>query len=66
MWSSSFMTKQNKDEDLKNSLITFVVVGGGFSGVETVGELNNFVRESIKHYYHNLADKIKQSSVDSH
>ena len=60
------MTKQNKDEDLKNSSITFVVVGGGFSGVKTVGELNNFVRESIKHYYHNLTDKIKQSSVDSH
>ena len=48
---------ENKDEDLKNSLITFVVVGGGFSGVETVGELNDFVRESIKHYYHNLEDK---------
>ena len=48
---------ENKDEDLKNSLITFVVGGGGFSGVETVGELNDFVRESIKHYYHNLEDK---------
>jgi NADH dehydrogenase len=48
---------ENKDEDLKGSLITFVVVGGGFSGVETVGELNDFVRESIKHYYHNLEDK---------
>jgi NADH dehydrogenase FAD-containing subunit len=24
------------------------VVGGGFSGVETVGELNDFVRDSIK------------------
>src|SRR5215831_93659 len=48
---------ENKDEELKRSLITFVVVGGGFSGVETVGELNDLVRESIKHYYHNLEVK---------
>src|SRR5215469_10574598 len=48
---------ENEDEELKRSLITFVVVGGGFSGVETVGELNDFVRESIKHYYHNLEVK---------
>ncbi|PWU81359.1 MAG: hypothetical protein DLM72_07415, partial [Candidatus Nitrosopolaris wilkensis] len=48
---------ESEDEELKRSLITFVVVGGGFSGVETVGELNDFVRESIRHYYHNLEDK---------
>ena len=35
-------------------LSTFVVVGGGFSGVEIVGELNDFVLDSIKHFYHNL------------
>src|SRR5215831_8477159 len=45
---------ENKDEELKRGLITFVVIGGGFSGVETVGELNDLVRESIRHYYHNL------------
>jgi NADH:ubiquinone reductase (H+-translocating) len=48
---------ESENKELKRSLITFVVVGGGFSGVETVGELNDFVRESIKHYYHNLEDK---------
>lgn len=39
---------------LQKSLMTFVVVGGGFSGVETVGELNDFVRDSVKQYYHNI------------
>ncbi|HEX5359257.1 MAG TPA: FAD-dependent oxidoreductase, partial [Candidatus Nitrosotalea sp.] len=29
--------------DLRKSLMTFVVVGGGFAGVETVGELNALV-----------------------
>lgn len=45
---------EHEDIDLKKSLMTFVVIGGGFSGVETVGGLNDFVRESIKYYYHNI------------
>lgn len=45
---------EHEDQQLKKSLMTFVMVGGGFSGVETVGELNDFVRESIKHFYHNI------------
>jgi NADH dehydrogenase len=45
---------EHEDISLRKSLMTFVVVGGGFSGVETVGELNDFVRDSIKHFYHNL------------
>jgi len=45
---------EDEDEDLKTRLLTFVVVGGGFSGIETVGELNDFIQDSIKHYYHNI------------
>ncbi|MGI8831960.1 MAG: FAD-dependent oxidoreductase, partial [Nitrososphaeraceae archaeon] len=41
-------------KELQRGLMTFVVVGGGFSGVETVGELNDFVRESINHFYYNI------------
>jgi NADH:ubiquinone reductase (H+-translocating) len=44
----------NNDNDSRKSLMTFVVVGGGFGGVEAVGELNTFVQESIKAYYHNI------------
>lgn len=36
----------------KNSLLTFVVAGGGFSGVETVGALNDFVRDALPSYSH--------------
>ena len=39
-------------------ILTFVIVGGGFAGVETAGELNDFIRDSIKYYYHNI-DKSK-------
>ena len=45
---------EHEDEELRKSLMTFVVVGGGFSGVETAGELNDFVHDSIKHFYHNI------------
>jgi NADH dehydrogenase FAD-containing subunit len=44
----------SNDNDLRKSLMTFVVVGGGFGGVEAVGELNTFVQESIRAYYHNI------------
>ncbi|MGI9009836.1 MAG: NAD(P)/FAD-dependent oxidoreductase [Nitrososphaeraceae archaeon] len=43
-----------ENTELQKSLMTFVVVGGGFSGVETVGELNDFVRDSVKEFYHNI------------
>lgn len=37
--------------ELTKRLLTFVVVGGGFNGIETVGALNDFVRDTIKKYY---------------
>ena len=42
------------DSSLQQKQMTFVVVGGGFSGVETVGELNDFVRESVRKFYRNI------------
>jgi len=45
---------EHEDLHLRNKLLTFVIVGGGFSGVEIVGELNDFVLDSIKYFYHNL------------
>jgi len=35
-----------------HSLLTFVVAGGGFAGVETIGALNDFVREALRYYPH--------------
>jgi NADH:ubiquinone reductase (H+-translocating) len=45
---------EHEDLNLRKRLLAFVVVGGGFSGVEIVGELNDFVLDSIKCFYHNL------------
>jgi NADH dehydrogenase len=41
-------------KELRKNLLTFVVVGGGFNGVETVGAINDFIREGIKGYYKNI------------
>ena len=38
--------------DRRQSLLTIVVAGAGFAGVETIGGLNDFIRESLKFYPH--------------
>jgi NADH dehydrogenase len=35
-----------RDPEIRRALLTFVVAGGGFSGVEAVAELNDFVRRA--------------------
>lgn len=37
----------------RRELLTFVIAGGGFAGVETLAELNDFVR-GANHYYPNI------------
>jgi NADH dehydrogenase len=46
---------EQTNRDLRRSLMTFVIVGGGFSGVETAGSINDFVKESIKKFYKGLS-----------
>jgi NADH dehydrogenase len=38
------------DPDRRKRMLTFVVAGGGFAGVETVGAINDLARESLPHY----------------
>ena len=39
-----------KDPDLRKELLTFVVAGGGFSGVEVAAEMNDFLRRVAKQF----------------
>jgi len=39
-----------QDADARKAMLTFVVSGGGFAGVETVGAINDLVRESVVQY----------------
>ena len=54
IFHSIYRDNENKLENMRRSLTTYVVVGGGFAGVETVGEINDFIKESIKDYYQNI------------
>jgi NADH:ubiquinone reductase (H+-translocating) len=38
------------DPELRGQLLTFVVGGGGFSGVEVIAELHDFIRRAIRNY----------------
>lgn len=40
---------------IRERLLTFVVAGGGFAGVETLAGINDFVRESLR-FYPNLSE----------
>ena len=38
-----------EDAAARRAMLTFVVAGGGFAGVESVGALNDYVREAIRY-----------------
>jgi len=46
------LEEANIEEDLdrRQTLLTFVVAGGGFSGVSATGEINGYVRQAAKSY----------------
>jgi NADH dehydrogenase len=45
--------------EARRALLTFVVAGGGFSGVEAVAELNDFVRAAAKSFRNVRAGEIR-------
>ncbi len=47
------------DETARKMTLTAVVAGGGFAGVETVGAVNDFLREAMKFYRHLKEDMVR-------
>lgn len=45
--------------------LSFVVVGGGYSGVETAGEINDLVRSSLRFYSHIRDDDVTVTLIHS-
>ncbi len=52
-----------EDQELKTRLLTFVVGGGGFSGVETVGEVAEMVERTLRFYPNIAADEVRHVLV---
>lgn len=44
---------------MRAPLLTFVIAGGGFSGAETAGAMNDFLRDAIKNYSHLKAENLR-------
>ncbi|HET6373296.1 MAG TPA: FAD-dependent oxidoreductase [Candidatus Polarisedimenticolia bacterium] len=50
---------------IREPLLTFVVAGGGFAGVETVASVNDFVREALPFYTHLKEEDVRVVLVHS-
>jgi NADH dehydrogenase len=48
-----------QDRAVRQALLTFVVAGGGFSGVEAVAELNDFVRAAARSFRNVMPEEIR-------
>jgi len=48
---------QTSDVDFKKKLMTFTVVGGGIAGVETMGEINQLVRDSVNNFCPSIGEE---------
>lgn len=52
-------------EEVRRRLLTFVVVGGGYSGVETAGEILDLLHESARYYENVTKEEIRVVLVHS-
>jgi NADH dehydrogenase len=53
------------DPAVRRQLLTFVVAGGGFAGVETLAEMNDFVRGASRFYPRVLPDEVRMILIHS-
>ena len=57
--------ENEKNSEIKKRLLTFVVVGGGFAGVETAGEINDFLHDAISYYHNTKKEDIQVILVEA-
>ncbi|KAK4047597.1 NADH:ubiquinone oxidoreductase [Microbotryomycetes sp. JL221] len=60
--SANFAGQSQEEID---RLCSFVVVGGGPTGVEYAGELHDFLKEDLASWYPDIADRIKITLVEA-
>lgn len=52
-----------QDQRIKSALTHFVVIGGGFSGVETIGEIAEMLRRTLPFYKNISKDSVKLTLI---
>ena len=58
------MADLEADHDVRKSLLTFAVVGGGYTGIEVAAELNDYVDASRRFYKNVKRDEVKVVVID--
>ena len=58
------LASETNDPGERKRLLSFVFVGGGFTGVEAAGEMADFFRSSLRYYPHIAHDEIKIALVE--
>jgi NADH dehydrogenase len=58
------MADLEEDHDFRRRLLTSVVVGGGYTGIEVAAELNDYVGASRRYYKNVKSDEVKVVVID--
>lgn len=53
------------DAERRRWLVSFIVVGGGYSGVETAGEINDLARGSLRYFANIATDEVTVTVIHS-
>ncbi|MCQ4084956.1 NAD(P)/FAD-dependent oxidoreductase [Streptomyces sp. RB6PN25] len=59
------IASSTRDVDVRDAALTFVFVGGGFAGVEALGELEDMARYAVRHYHNVTPDDMRWVLVEA-
>src|SRR5882757_659021 len=59
------IASSTRDAGVREAALTFVFVGGGYAGVEALGELENMARYAARYYHNITADDMKWVLVEA-
>ncbi|MEV6654940.1 NAD(P)/FAD-dependent oxidoreductase [Streptomyces sp. NPDC051219] len=59
------IASSTRDPDVRDAALTFVFVGGGYAGVEALGELQDMARYVSRYYYNVTAEDMKWILVEA-
>jgi NADH dehydrogenase len=59
------IASSTRDPAIRDAALTFVFVGGGYAGVEALGELEDMARYAAGHYHNVTADDLKWILVEA-
>jgi NADH dehydrogenase len=59
------IASSTRDPAIRDAALTFVFVGGGYAGVEALGELEDMARYAVRYYHNVQADDMKWILVEA-